>query len=74
MPTETKVIFYKSRRSMEHGLQKMQDEGWKVISTETIKGNYSCLKVSCLGCLFLPLALLGRSGDEYKVQYQREKS
>lgn len=72
MKSETKVIFYKNRKSMEKGLEIMQKEGWEVVSTETVKGNYGCLKVSCLGCLFLPLALLGKSNDEYKVHYKRE--
>jgi hypothetical protein len=71
MGYETKVVFYKNRRAMQRGIKKMQGRGWEVVDTEVVERGYGCIKTGCLGCLFLPLALLGRKPEEYKVQYRR---
>ena len=68
---ETTVVFYQGRKSMEKGIRKMQKKGWEVVGSELVPGHYGCLKTGCLGILFLPLALLGRKPDQYKVEYRR---
>ena len=71
--SETKIVFYNSQHKMQKGIESMQKNGWEVLHTEVIKGNYEMGKTCCLGCLFLlPLALLGRGSDKYKVQYRRK--
>ncbi|MFX1499360.1 MAG: hypothetical protein ACFFDH_00185 [Promethearchaeota archaeon] len=57
---------------MQQQVEIMQAEGWEVISSEVVKGDYKAGKTCCLGCLFLPLALLGKGEDKFKVQYRRE--
>lgn len=69
---ETKVIFYKSQKEMDKGITSMQNDGWEVVHTEVVKGDHTFFKTCCLGCLFLPLALLGKSKDTYKVQFRRK--
>jgi len=69
---ETKVEFYKNKKAMQRGIKKMQGKGWEVVSTEVVPQGYSGCKTCLFGCLFLPLALLGRKPEQYKVQYRRE--
>jgi hypothetical protein len=45
---------------MDKTIQQMSKQGWKVTSKETSQGEYQAGKTCCLGCLFLPLALLGK--------------
>lgn len=59
---------------MNNGIANMQASGWEVLETETLSGNYGCAKTACFGCLFLPLALLGKKSDQFKVVYKRKKS
>jgi len=73
MEHETKVEFYKNRKAMQKGINKMQKGGWEVVDTEAVQQGYGCFKTGCLGCLFFPLALLGRKPEQYKVQYRRPK-
>jgi hypothetical protein len=68
---ETKIVFYQGERGMQKGIQKMQGQGWEVVSTEAVERGFAFGKTCCLGCLFLPLALLGRKPVQYKVQYRR---
>jgi len=70
---ESKIEFYGSERSMKRGIAKEQKRGWEVVSTEAVEQGYGCLKTGCMGCLFLPLALLGKKPSRYKVQYRRYK-
>lgn len=71
---ETKIVFYNKRYNMEDGIKTMQAGGWEVVDTEVIRGSYEFGKTCCLGILFLPLALLGRGKDKYKVQYRRRQA
>jgi hypothetical protein len=73
MPYETRIEFYKNEKDMQKGMKKMQKQGWEVVDTEIVQQGWSCAKTGCLGGLFLPLALLGRKPQRYKVQYRREK-
>ena len=72
MAYETKVEFYKDKKAMQKGIAKMQKQGWEVVHTEAVEQGYGAGKTCCLGCLFFPLALLGRKPEQYKVQYRRE--
>ena len=56
---------------MQKGIRQMQRGGWEVAHTEVVQGRHGCKSV-VYGCLFLPLALLGRKRDQYKVEYRRE--
>jgi hypothetical protein len=71
MRYETKVLFYDSENAMQRGIAKMQRRGWQVVSTEAMERDYGCAKTIFLGCLFLPLALLGKKPQRYKVEFRR---
>jgi len=72
MPTyRTKVELYASEREMNTGIKRMEKRGWTVVSTESLEGQYGCLKTATLGCLFLPLALLGKKNPTHKVTFQK---
>jgi len=69
---ETRVIEYKNSKALNKGTQQMAEEGWTVVSIQSVDQGYSGSKTCCLGCLFLPLALLGKKPDLRQVLYQRE--
>lgn len=71
MQYQTRVEFYDSEKAMQRGMRKMQVRGWEVASTETTNEGYGCLKTALLGCVFLPLALLGKKPQRYKVEYRK---
>lgn len=52
-------------------IKKLLSEGWTVKTTNSQAQGYKAGKTCCLGCLFLPLALLGRKKDV--VEYVLEK-
>lgn len=66
---KTKIIFYNSERAMQKGIIKEQQRGWEYVSSEVIDQGYGFFKTCFLGCLFLPLALLGRKRKHIKVVY-----
>lgn len=68
---ETKVFFYRSDRKAQKEIMKMEKLGWEVIDTEAIEQGYGCFKTGCLGCLFLPLALLGKKPHHIKVTFRK---
>lgn len=70
----TRVEFYDSEKAMQHGIATMQRRGWDVVSTEATNEGYGCVKTAVLGCLFLPLALLGKKPQRYKVQYRKPRA
>lgn len=70
---ETKVVEYRNRRAMNQGIKKMEKQGWTVTNVQAVEQGYGCLKTVILGCLFMPLALLGRKPEKYLVTYQRKK-
>ena len=69
----TKIVFYNGEKAMQRGIRKMQRKGWEVVGTEVIEQGFGCLKTGCLGVIFLPLALLGKKPNRYKVTYRRVK-
>ena len=58
---------------MQRGIRGMERAGWQVLSTEAVDQGYGCLATGCLGAIFLPLALLGKKSNKYKVTYQRSR-
>lgn len=48
---------------------KLLEENWSVIKVEDAK-EWDISKTCLLGCLFLPLALLGKT-EAYKVTYKK---
>ena len=71
MQYTTKVEFYDSEKAMQRGIRREQGRGWEVVSTEAVDEGYGCVKTAALGCLFLPLALLGKKPKRYKVEYRK---
>lgn len=71
MAARTQVRLYATRGAMERGIRGMERQGWTVLSTEIVQGRYGCLRTGLLGCLFFPLALLGRKQDTFQVTFQR---
>jgi len=74
MAYQTKVVNYSSEKEMQRGIRVMQRRGWEVVTTSTTDEGYGCFKTATLGCLFLPLALLGKKPKKYTVQYRRPKA
>lgn len=68
--SETRVVFYKSKRKMRKKIKVWEACGWTVKSVDVVPGRYGCWKTGCLAVIFLPLALLGKKPDQYKVVYQ----
>jgi hypothetical protein len=68
---QTKVVIYKNEKEMQRGIAKMQRLGWEVVDTEALSRDWGCIKTCLLAIIFLPLALLGRKPQRYKVQYRR---
>ena len=56
---------------MQKGIIKEQINGWEFVSSEEIDQGYGFFKTCFLGCLFLPLALLGRKRKHIKVVFKR---
>ena len=52
-------------------LKKLLAEGWEIKTTHSQSQGYDAGKTCCLGCLFLPLALLGKNKDS--IEYILEK-
>jgi len=70
-PGTVRVEFYPNDRAMRRGIARMQRRGWQVVHTEVDPQGYGCLKTGCLGLIFLPLALLGKKPNRYKVTYRK---
>lgn len=60
------------RNKMERMIQEMGSQGWRVHSKETSQQGYDAGKTCCLGCLFLPLALLGKKNSIITVIFERD--
>jgi hypothetical protein len=69
---KTKVIIYNNPKKMAKDKQKMIKNGWIVADSVQIPGRYGCLSTGCLGIIFLPLALLGKSKDAWQVTYAKD--
>jgi hypothetical protein len=72
MEYETQIVIYKNEKKMRKGIKNYQNAGWEVVSTEAVDQGYGGCKTCLFGCLFLPLALLGKKPVKHKVQYRRK--
>jgi len=54
-------------------IDKLANEGWEVKSKEVSSQGWDAGATCCLGCLFLPLALLGKKSNIITVIMERER-
>lgn len=77
MAKEYKTLIYKDdesgRQQMIEDIERLGNEGWEIQSKEVVSQGFSFGKICCLGCIFIPLALLGRKENSIHVIFQREK-
>lgn len=59
---------------MQSGNEKMQAAGWEIVNVTSNSGGWGCFNTLVLGCLFLPLALLGKRSDTYTVTYRIDEN
>lgn len=52
-------------------LDNLLNDGWEVMSSTPVGGNYDACNTCCLGAIFLPLALLGKKPT--KISYVLKK-
>ena len=64
----------RGRKEMASTIDRLAAEGWEVKSKEISQQGWSAGKTCLLGCLFLPLALLGKKDNIITLIMQREKS
>jgi hypothetical protein len=62
------------RKDMGVEIDKLANEGWEVKSKEVSPQGWDAGATCCLGCLFLPLALLGKKNNIITVIMEREKT
>lgn len=64
--TKQVVRIYKTRKEAEAAIKGATAHGWSVedFQVHDLRKGWSFWKTCCLGCLFLPLALLGKKPDE----------
>ena len=67
--SQTKVIVYHTERSMKRGIQRMERQGWRVISTQAVERGRGCIK----GCIFGLFTFFLKAPRDYQVTFQREK-
>jgi hypothetical protein len=61
------------RRKMASDIDALANDGWEIVSKEVSQQGWSAGKTCLLGCLFLPLALLGKKDAVITVIMCREK-
>ena len=59
------------RQEMEDTMDELSKEGWVLKSKEISSEGWSFGKTCCLGCIFLPLALLGKKSNTIHVTMER---
>jgi hypothetical protein len=52
-------------------LDALLNDGWEIVSSTPVGGNYDACNTCCLGAVFLPLALLGKKPN--KISYVLKK-
>ena len=70
----TKVVEYKTKDEMDRGMADEQNHGWNVTNIATVDQGWAAGKTFLLGCLFLPLALLGKKKTIYSVTYGTQET
>ncbi len=77
MAKEYKTLIYKDNalghQEMAADIERLGNEGWEIQSKEVVQQGFSFGKTCCLGCIFLPLALLGKKENSIQIIFQREK-
>jgi hypothetical protein len=77
MAKEYKTFIYKDNgsghREMAKDIERLSNEGWEIKSKEVLQQGFSFGKTCCLGCIFLPLALLGKKDNTIQIIFEREK-
>lgn len=61
------------RREMATAMDEYSNEGWILKNKEVSQQGWAFGKTCCLGCLFLPLALLGKKEGIITIVFEREK-
>lgn len=67
----TRVEVYSSEHAMANGIKSLERQGWRVASTTELKQGWDAANTCCLGCLFLPLALLGKKDSHFQVTFEK---
>ena len=62
------------RKKLEAELNKLGEEGWRVVGSDSQKGRIGVAKTLGLGAVFLPLALKGRMKGKISVMLERESN
>lgn len=62
------------RKEMGEQIDQLANEGWELKGKEVTQQGWDTGKTACLGCLFLPLALLGKKDNVIQVIMERVKS
>lgn len=62
----------KGRNDMANTIETMADDGWKLHSKEVTDQGFDFVKTCCLGCIFLPLALLGQKNRKITLIMERD--
>jgi len=77
MVKEYKTLTFKDnlegRKQIAEEIDNLANDGWEVKSKEVTQQGWAFGKTCCLGCLFLPLALLGKKDNVIQVIMEREK-
>ncbi|MBI4084401.1 MAG: hypothetical protein HY431_00700 [Candidatus Levybacteria bacterium] len=63
---------FKGRKEMGEAIDRLSNQGWELESKETTQQGWAFGKTCCFGCLFLPLALLGKKANVIQVIMKRE--
>lgn len=76
MAKEYKTLnFYdttQGRKKMADKIEELSKEGWELKSKEVSQQGWSFGSTCCLGCIFLPLALLGKKDSIITIIMERE--
>ncbi len=60
------------RKKLASELDRLAEEGWELKSKEVSHQGWSTGSTCCLGCIFLPLALLGKKDNIITIIMERE--
>jgi len=78
MAKEYKTLVFKDdlqgRKQMAERIDAMSTEGWEIKSKEVTQQGWAAGSTCCLGCVFLPLALLGKKKNIITVIMERDKA
>lgn len=61
------------RADMAREVDLLSNQGWEIKSKEVTQQGWDSGKTACLGCVFLPLALLGKKSNVIQMIMERTK-